>query len=121
MSGILVHKILQTKQEQIPFVIFFISIFLQKYFLFEIRRLLFFLFKIIHEANWLNDIIFADHRVGTESREWRLVHTWKLVGAEWQTVVPFAMTKWSRQNCRVQPAGDNGASNEGNRRITPGR
>jgi len=38
MSGVLVYKILQIKQEQIPFVIFFSSIFLQKYFLFEITR-----------------------------------------------------------------------------------
>jgi len=47
--------------------------------------------------------------------------TYMEAGRGRMTVVPFAMTKWSRQNCRVQPVGDNGASNEGNRRITPGR
>lgn len=79
-----------------------------------------FISELITQLNWLNNTIFAV----AELCKWH--HTCvsggmrgrDSVGAE-RGWVPFAMTKWSRQNCRVQPGGDNSASNERNHRITP--
>jgi len=68
-----------------------------------------------------NQINFAVAAESVQNRVNGTSYMWRAIAPGWrnQHVVPFPMTKWSRQNCRVQAGGDNGASNERNRRITP--
>jgi len=84
----------------------------------------FYLREIFQEANRASNILFAIALHSSRRIAWMASHTrWvrRAIGVSrgGTRVAPFAMTKWSRQNCRVQPGGDNGASNERNRGITP--